>query len=466
MSRNISVVGAGYVGLVTAACLADLGHRVTLIEIDRERINLLEHGIMPVHEADLPDMWQKNWTEGRLHITSSYQEGLEGCELVFICVGTPSGTNGKPDLRWVRAAAKSIAKAMGNDLIVVNKSTVPVGTAEFVADVISKYNTSGHKVEVVSNPEFLREGCAVYDFMNPTRVVVGCNDVSAARVVAELYEPMSCPIIMCDAGTAELSKYASNAFLATRVSFMNEIAELCDKYGVNVVDVAKVVGFEPRCGNGYLGAGLGWGGSCLPKDVRGLIYMAQSRGVRSPLLRSVLKRNVKQPEVAISKLRNKIGGLRGKVIGLLGLAFKPDSDDMREASSIALISLLREQGATVKAYDPAAMEVAAKILPGVTYCADAYEVARGSDAIMLVTEWDEFKNLDMRRVRNLMKSPVLIDGRNMYDPDKLNRIGFIYDGIGRNSHQVSGLGEMLQQATIESEDAVSRLGEIQRQMRT
>ncbi len=432
MRRNISVVGAGYVGLVTAACFADLDHHVTLIEIDGEKLHLLKHGIMPVHEADLPEMWERNRRAGRLRITSDYQDSLRGCEIVFICVGTPSGANGKADLRWVRSAAKSIARNMSGDLIVVNKSTVPVGTAEFVYDAMSRYKKEDYSFTVVSNPEFLREGCAVYDFMNPTRVVVGCSDANAAQIVAQLYEPMNCPLIVCDAGTAEMSKYASNAFLATRISFMNEIAQLCDKYGVNVVDVARVVGYEPRCGNGYLGAGLGWGGSCLPKDVRGLIYMSQSRGLSSPLLRSVLRINSRQPQIAVEKLRYRLGSLNGKTVGILGLAFKPDSDDMREASSLVVISLLQEHGCNVKAYDPASMEAAARLMPSVTYCADAYEVAHGSDAIVLVTEWDEFRHLDMRKIQSLMRYPLLLDGRNLYDPKKMIDAGFIYEGIGRD----------------------------------
>lgn len=429
---RISVVGAGYVGLVTATCFADLGHQVTLIEIDQEKMNLLKRGVMPVHEPDLPELWQRHWVGGRLSITSDYEKGLENCELTFICVGTPSTANGNPDLRGVRSAAKSIAQAASGYMIVVNKSTVPVGTAELVAGIITRYRSNNDDFAVVSNPEFLREGCAVFDFLHPTRVVVGSSDAHAAQAVAQLYEPMGCPIILCDAGTAEMSKYASNALLAARISFINEIASLCDSFGVNVTDVARVAGLEPRCGDGYLGAGLGWGGSCLPKDVRALIHMAQSRGVRSPLLRSVLRINLRQPQIAVAKLQWWLGSLKGKTVGILGLAFKPNSDDIREASSLAVISLLQEQGCRIKAYDPVAMEMAAKLLPMVTYCAGAYEVAIGSDALVLVTDWDEFKQLDMKRISSLMNCPILIDGRNFYDPEEMIEAGFIYEGIGRS----------------------------------
>jgi UDPglucose 6-dehydrogenase len=431
--KFISVIGAGYVGLVTAACFAELGNKVTLIEIDPRKIRLLEQGIMPVHEQRLPEIWRRHRINGRLRLTSDYDQGLKDSEYVFICVGTPSTSNGKPDLRSVRSAAKSIAKAARGHIVVVSKSTVPVGTADLVHKIILRHKKHDLDFAVVSNPEFLREGCAVLDFLNPIRVVIGSSDVLAAQAVAQLYQSFDCPIIMCDAGTAELAKYASNAFLATRISFINEIALLCDKFGVNVVDVARVVGMEPRCGDGYLGAGLGWGGSCLPKDVRGLIHMSQSQGLDSSLLRSVLRVNVRQPKVAVRKLQTILGSLNGKTVGILGLAFKPNSDDMREASSLALIALLQEQGCRIKAYDPQAMDKAAELISHIICCADAYEVARDSEALVLVTEWDEFKQLDMKKLCSLMKYPVLIDGRNFYDPEEMVAAGFIYEGIGRNA---------------------------------
>jgi len=429
---NISVIGAGYVGLTTAACFADLGHQVTLLEIDSERLDLLRKGIFPIHEPELPELWQSNYGEGRLQLTSDYKQGLANSEFAFITVGTPSAHNGKPDLKWVRQAAKSIAQAASNPIIVVLKSTVPVGTADLVAEIFARYGRNNHALPVVSNPEFLREGLAVFDFINPTRVVVGSSDRDAANAVASLYKPLDSPTIMCDSRTAEMSKYASNVFLAARISFMNELARLCDELGVDVVQVARVVGGEPRCGDGYLGAGLGWGGSCLPKDVKGLLYMAKSRRISLPMVRAVQQINKQQPYVAVDKLRRLLGTLQGRTIGILGLSFKPDSDDMREASSLSVIPILKEAGCQIKAYDPVAMESAAKLLPGVMYCTDAYEVATGSDALILVTDWDEFKNLDMRRLGSLMNQPIIIDGRNLYNPEQMVGAGFIYEGIGRS----------------------------------
>ncbi len=429
--KNITVIGAGYVGLVTAACFADLGHKISLLEIDPAKLTALGRGIIPISEPGLPEIWQRNQANGRILVTDNYIQGLLGAEFVFVAVGTPSTRTGKPDLRWVRLAAKNIAEAASGPLTVVTKSTVPVGTADIISKILERYGRSGHNFPLVSNPEFLREGMAIYDFMNPTRIVVGASDKKAADAVLRLYDKIDAPIIMCDNRTAEMSKYASNVFLASRISFINEIALLCEEYGVDVVKVAQVAGMEPRCGDGYLGAGLGWGGSCLPKDVRGLIHMAENRKVALPLVRAVQRINKRQPKLVAEKLRRLIGSLEGKTIGLLGLSFKPDSDDMREARSLLVISLLKGHGCNVRAYDPVAMEIAAKLAPEVTYCGNAYEVAKGSDALVLVTEWDEFKNLDMRKVSSLMNQPVLIDCRNFYDPEEIIQLGFVYEGIGR-----------------------------------
>jgi UDPglucose 6-dehydrogenase len=316
-------------------------------------------------------------------------------------------------------------------MIVVIKSTVPVGTANLVAGILARHRRNNHCPPVVSNPEFLREGLAVFDFMHPSRVVIGTPDAGVAQAVAELYAPLDVPIITCDSRTAEMSKYASNVFLATRVSFINEIARLCDTCNVDVVQVAKIVGMDPRCGQNFLSAGLGWGGSCLPKDVRGLLHMAKNHGVSLPILRGVQQINRRQPRLVVEKLLRLLGPLEGRAIGILGLSFKPDSDDMREASSLSVIATLQEQGCKVKVYDPQAMKAAVRLLSEVTYCRDAYEVAAGSDALVLVTEWKEFKELDMRRLSSLMNCPILIDGRNFYDPGEMVQAGFIYDGIGR-----------------------------------
>jgi UDPglucose 6-dehydrogenase len=430
--RNISIIGAGYVGLVTAACFADLGHRVTLLEIDSEKLTSLEQGVLPIHEPGLPELWQRNYEEGRLLLTGDYTQGLGNSEFAFITVGTPSTNNGKPNLKWVHQAAKSIAETASNPMIVVLKSTVPVGTADMVARIITRYSQNNH-IAVVSNPEFLREGLAIFDFMHPSRIVVGSSESNAANAVAELYEPLDSPTIICDSRTAELSKYASNVSLATRISFINEIARLCDELGVDVVQVAKIVGLDPRIGESYLCAGLGWGGSCLPKDVRGLIHLAESHHVPLPLINAVQQVNLQQPHTVIKKLVRLLSSLDGKTIGILGLSFKPDSDDMREASSLSIIRLLREHGCQVKAYDPVAMDAAAKLLPAITYCADAYEAATGSDALILVTDWEEFRSLDMRKLGASMNSPIMIDGRNICEPEEMAQAGFIYEGIGRCS---------------------------------
>jgi len=431
--RNISVIGAGYVGLVTAACFADLGSRVSLIEIDPKRIAALERGQIPIYEPGLPEMWQRNQAEGRICVTDNYIKGLLGADFAFIAVGTPSARSGKPDLKYVRSAAKSIAETASGPLIVVIKSTVPVGTTDLVTEIVTNHGRNGHSFSVVSNPEFLREGLAVFDFMNPTRIVVGGSNQNAVDAVARLYGKIDSPLITCDNRTAELSKYASNTFLATRISFMNEMANLCDESGVDVVKVAEIMGLDRRFGRGYLNAGLGWGGSCLPKDVRGLIYMAESRRVPTPLVRAVQRINQHQPKLVIDKLQRLLGSLEGKTVGILGLSFKPGSDDMREARSLLVVSLLEEHGCQVKAYDPMAMDTAAKLMPKVIYCDDTYEVANGSDALILVTEWDEFEKLDMRKMASLMRYPVMVDSRNLYDPEEMAQAGFVYEGIGRGS---------------------------------
>jgi UDPglucose 6-dehydrogenase len=434
---NISVIGAGYVGLSTAACFAELGHNITLIEIDPEKLTALKNGVMPISEPGLIQMWQRNKQEGRINVTNNYIDGLLGAEFVFIAVGTPAASNGKPDLKWVRLAAKNIAEAASGPMILVIKSTVPVGTSEIIDRIISYNDRNGHSLPVVSNPEFLREGAAIYDFMHPSRVVIGSSSQETIDAVTKLYKPLDSPIITCDNRTAEMSKYACNAFLATRISFMNEIALICDEYSVDIVKVAKIMGLDPRFGSGYLNAGLGWGGSCLPKDLKGLIHMAKSRGFPARLLRAVQQINQQQVYIVIRKLHWLLGTLEGKTIGILGLAFKPNSDDVRDARSLLIISLLENEGCRIKAYDPdpTAMQNAGKLKLDVNYCANAYEVAKESDAIVLVTEWDEFKELDMSAMASMMNQPIIVDGRNLYDPDEMIQAGFLYEGIGRCSQR-------------------------------
>jgi len=429
--KNICVIGVGYVGLVTGACLADLGNRVVCLNRNKQKSDNLKRGVLPIYEPGLQEIVVRNYRAGRLDFTTSYDEALKGANLAFIAVGTPPGSEGEADLSHVEAAARGIAQAMAGPLIIVNKSTVPIGTGDWVAEVVKRSKDNDLPFAVVSNPEFLREGSAVHDFMNPDRVVLGSLDRKAAEEAAQLYLPLGCPILITDLRTAEMIKYASNAFLATRISFINEIASVCEALGADVKEVARGMGMDKRIGLTYLEAGIGWGGSCLPKDVRALHYMASVHGCHHQLLRAVMDINHDQRIRVVHKLRQVLGTLEGKLIGLLGLSFKPNTDDMREAPSIEIVHLLHNERAQVKAYDPAAMENAKKVLKNVTYCANPYEVAEGSDALIVVTEWNEFKQLDMAQMKAFMRQPVLIDGRNIYDPQRMKDLGFIYRGIGR-----------------------------------
>jgi len=627
--KIICVIGAGYVGLVTGTCFADLGNRVTCVDINEGKIATLNAGRMPIFEPGLEEMVRRNVKAGRLFFTTSYAEGLKDAEFVFIAVGTPSGVDGEADLQYVRMAAEGIAEHMDHPMIIVNKSTVPVGTGDWVADIIRRKRPDGPDFAVVSNPEFLREGSAISDFLNPDRVVLGSLNPEAAEKVAQLHLPLRAPIVITDLRTAEMIKYASNAFLATRISFINEIASICERLGADVKEVAAGMGYDKRIGHQYLDAGVGYGGSCFaadtsafvlsssdlvvrsfdtlfeerakavragkvdivdrpgmqvlafdldrgkpslaevkcltrrwykgpmvrletrmgrrlrvtadhpivvydpevgafrvklanavqigdklvavtalpslnaphtinlldklegreperrdgfallsvtritreegreyvysmetetstlitasglvahncfPKDVKALEYMASIHGCHPQLLRAVMEINRDQRRQVIQKLRDLLGGsLQDKVVGLLGLAFKPNTDDMREAPSIEIAHLLQHEGARVKAYDPVAMENAKRELPDAILCADPYELAEGCDAIVVVTEWNEFKHLDMARIRPLMRRPVIIDGRNIYEPTEMQALGFIYRGVGRGyGNQGSGIGD-------------------------
>ncbi|MGQ9681864.1 MAG: UDP-glucose dehydrogenase family protein [Anaerolineae bacterium] len=429
--KSICVIGAGYVGLVTGTCFADLGNRVICLDIDESKIERLKNGVLPIYEPGLEELVRRNSAGGRLSFTTSYQEALAEAEFVFIAVDTPSGTEGEADLRSVRAAARSIAACLDHPMVIVNKSTVPIGTGDWVADIINRHRQNGVDFWVVSNPEFLREGSAVHDFLNPDRVVLGSENREAAEKVAQLYLPLRAPIIVTDLRTAEMIKYASNAFLASRISFINEIASICERLGADVKEVVAGMGYDKRIGSSFLDAGLGFGGSCFPKDVRALAHMAAIHGCHPQLLRAVLEINADQRRLVVQKLRDILGKLDEQVIGILGLAFKPNTDDMREAPSVELVHLLQHEGARVRAYDPVAMDNARRVLPDVTYCADAYQVAEGADALLIATEWNEFKQLDLVRIRQAMRRPVLVDGRNIYEPERLQALGFIYRGVGR-----------------------------------
>ncbi len=438
--KNIAVVGTGYVGLVTGTCFANLGNRVICLDIDEEKIAKLRQGEVPIYEPGLSELVARNVKAGRLSFTTSYPEALADAEFVFICVGTPSGVDGEADLRYVRMAAESIAEHMTHPIIVVNKSTVPVGTGDWVADIIRKRQTEPIDFAVVSCPEFLKEGSAIVDFMNPDRVVLGSMDREAADKVAQLHLPLRAPIIVTDLRTAEMIKYASNAFLATRISFINEIASICEKLGADIQEVAIGMGYDKRIGPHFLNAGLGYGGSCFPKDVKALEYMALVHGTHPSLLRAVMEINRDARRWAVITLRELLGGrLEDRRVGILGLAFKPNTDDIREAPALEIAHMLQNEGALVVAYDPVAMENAARANPDLHLAEDPYEVAQGADALLVTTEWDEFKHLDLRRIKELMARPILVDGRNIYDPQQMVDMGFIYRGVGRGHiHQLAG----------------------------
>jgi UDPglucose 6-dehydrogenase len=429
--KNICVVGVGYVGLVTGTCFADLGNHVTALDINEERIENLKKGILPIYEPGLEEMVKRNVGAGRLHFTTDYAEAVKGAEFAFIAVGTPEGVDGEADLQYVRAAAEAIAEHMNAPIIIVNKSTVPVGTGDWVADIVRAKQPKPIPFSVVSCPEFLREGSALADFMNPARTVLGSEERDAANRVADLHLPLRAPIVVTNLRTAEMIKYASNAFLATKISFINEIANICEALGADVKEVAAGMGYDPRIGRYFLDAGLGYGGSCFPKDVKALAYMANIQGKHPQLLQTVMEINNYQRRLVITKARELLGKFGGKTIGLLGLAFKPNTDDMRDAPSITIARAFQSEGAAVKGYDPVSMHVAARLMPGVQMCEDAYQVAEGADALIVCTEWNEFKQLDLSRVKQLMKQTIIVDGRNIYEPGRLAELGFQYRGMGR-----------------------------------
>jgi UDPglucose 6-dehydrogenase len=401
------------------------------VDVDEAKIDKLRSGVMPIYEPGLEEMVRRNAQAGRLVFSTSYEEALTGVEFAFIAVGTPQGSGGEADLQYVRSSARSIAEAMAHSLIIVNKSTVPIGTGDWVADIVRRHQPEPIDFSVVSNPEFLREGSAINDFMYPDRIVLGSLDAEAAAQVAQLYLSLRAPIVITDLRTAEMIKYASNAFLATRISFINEISSICEAMGADVKEVAVGMGYDKRIGPGFLDAGVGYGGSCFPKDVQALAHMAAVHGCHPQLLRAVMDINHDQRLQVIHKLRELLGTLDEKVIGVLGLAFKPNTDDMREAPSVEVIHLLQSEGARVQTYDPVAMVNADRYLADVALCQDAYEAAQGVDALVVVTDWNEFKHLSLPRLKEVMRQPVIVDGRNLYDPDRMTELGFVYRGIGR-----------------------------------
>jgi len=425
------MIGAGYVGLTTSACLADLGNDLTVLDIDQAKIDGLRQGRLHFFEPGLQEVVTRNLAAGRLRFTTEYAEAIPGAEMAFIAVSTPEGAGGEADLSAVTAAAASIAGHLDGPLVIVNKSTVPIGTGDLVSRTVHECN-GAHPVVVVSNPEFLREGSALKDFMEPDRVIIGAHDHDAADKVARLYEPLSARVLVTDMYSAEMIKYASNAFLATRISFINEMARIAERVNADIKVVAEGMGLDHRISPHFLDAGLGYGGSCFPKDVKALAAIAERYDYHPELLQAVMDINRDQRRLILDKLAQCLGEVSGLTVGLLGLSFKPNTDDMREAPSVDIARELMARGASVIAYDPAAMEKARGLLPGVEFAPDAYATARGADALVLVTEWNEFKQLDLKRIKRLLRRPILVDGRNLYDPADMRRLGFIYRGVGRS----------------------------------
>ena len=428
---KIAIIGAGYVGLVTAACFAELKNDVICVDIDKEKINKLNSSIIPIYEPGLEKLIIKNKKENRLSFTSNLKEAIEDSEIIFICVGTPPKENGEADLSYVDNAARTIAEVMDSYKVIVEKSTVPVETGNEVTRTIRAYNSHKVDFDVVSNPEFLREGSAVNDFMHPDRIVIGCETEKAKKTMQKLYAPLKAPMLFTDIKSAEIIKHASNSFLAAKISFINAIANICELAGADVEKVAEGIGLDKRINRSFLSAGIGYGGFCFPKDAEAFIRISEKLGYDFKLLKAAQEVNSMQRKHFVRKIEKALWVVKNKTIGVLGLAFKPNTDDMRFAPSIDIIQELQREGAKIKAYDPAAAEKAKVILSNVTYCNSPYDAAKDSDALVVITEWDEFKELDLKKLKSVMKHALVIDGRNIYSPEQMEKEGFAYISIGR-----------------------------------
>jgi UDPglucose 6-dehydrogenase len=430
---KIAVIGSGYVGLVAGACLAENGNEVVCVDKDAAKVRLLQRGRIPIYEPGLEELVRRNRTEKRLTFTTNLTRGVRSAQIIFIAVGTPTGEDGSADLRHVLDVAREIGRSMNGYKVIVDKSTVPVGTAEKVRDVIRK--ETSHPFSVVSNPEFLKQGAAIDDFMKPDRVVIGAEDSRAAEIMKELYAPFTrtgAPIMMMDCASAELCKYAANAMLATRISFMNEVANVCEVVGADVDQVRRAVASDRRIGASFLFPGVGYGGSCFPKDVKAMLKFAASKSYDFQILKAVECVNERQKVRLLAKMQKHFGSLHGKRIAVWGLSFKPKTDDMREAPSVPLIQGLLDAGATVQAYDPEAMKVARAIFGAQVQFSDkSYDALKAADALTIVTEWNEFREPDFARIRKMMRTPVIFDGRNIYNPEQIRSFGFTYYSIGR-----------------------------------
>lgn len=461
---KIAIIGTGYVGLVTGTCLADFGLSVTCVDQDETKISLLNSGGVPIYEPSLEDLIQKNVSAGRLTFTTDLEKAVKQSKVIFIAVGTPSNNDGSANLKQIEKVAQQIAISMNEYKVIVNKSTVPIGTARKIKEIINSFSPSplrgegGVRVEsssviarsnatrqsqptskplnfdVVSNPEFLREGSAVYDFTHPDKIVIGTDSDRALKIMQEIYRPLyliDTPFVITNPETAELIKYACNAFLATKITFINEIANLCDKVGADVHQIAKAMGLDGRISPKFLHPGPGYGGSCFPKDTEALYHFASTCGYEFKLLKGVISANNRQRELMVEKIKHHIGDLKGKTIAILGLAFKQNTDDIRQSPAIDIVKILLKEGARIKCFDPLAMDNTRKILSNLTYCQDEYETARDSHALVILTEWNQFRNIDLSKIKKLLKTPVLLDFRNLYEPATLKSLGFIYEGVGR-----------------------------------
>ncbi len=429
---DISVVGAGHVGLVTGACFADLGHAVVMVDNDAKRIANLKKSVMPYYEPGLEELVARGVREGRLTFTTSLKEGVANSTIIFIAVGTPQKATGEADLAYVETVARSIAECLPGYRLVVEKSTVPVQTGKWIAHTIKTYLKKKQSFDVASNPEFLREGTAIQDFMKPDRVVLGVESARAKDLLVELYKPLGAPIVVTDINSAELIKHASNSFLSMKISFINAVAQVCERAGADVLQVADGMGLDPRIGRSFLHAGAGFGGFCFPKDLEAFIKIAEQLGYDFELLKAVRNINEQQKRAFAAKIQRALWVVKGKTIAVLGLAFKPNTDDMRYAPAIDVIEYLQGEGAAIRAFDPQAMKEAARLLPDVKLCKDPYEAARGADCLVVLTEWNEFKELDFKRLKKLLRQPLVVDGRNIYDPARMRALGFRYLGIGRS----------------------------------
>jgi UDPglucose 6-dehydrogenase len=431
---KIAVVGTGYVGLVLGACLAENGNTVICVDKDASKVDMLKAGRMPIYEPGLEEIVRRNDHEERLTFTTDLQSAVRASDFVFIAVGTPQGEDGSADLQHVLAVATEIGRAMNKYTVVVDKSTVPVGTAKRVRDTVAA--EAKHPFSVVSNPEFLKQGAAIEDFMKPDRVVIGAEDARAQEIMLELYSPFTrtgAPIMVMDCASAELAKYAANAMLASRISFMNEVANVCELVGADVDQVRRAIGSDRRIGNAFLFPGVGYGGSCFPKDVQAMIRFASDRDYEFKILQAVERVNQLQKGRLFTKIKKHFGNLKGKTVAVWGLAFKPKTDDMREAPAIPLIEALLNAGVTVQAHDPEAMKIARGLFGSkITYATNNYDALKGADCLAIVTEWNEFRRPDFERMRSLMRSPVIFDGRNLFTPDQMKQSRFTYYSIGRN----------------------------------